>query len=96
MVRMFGSSTSVELGQLAGRLAVARQLVAQAAAGEERQLQLLLQVVLPQLLVGDPSQALPEAALGLLVVDVVQVAAQLREQVRHGRAEPGGGRGRRW
>ena len=52
----------LELGQDRRRLAVARELAAQAAAREVGELALLAEVRLPQVAAGDPLEALPEAA----------------------------------
>ena len=61
IVRTSGSRASLELGQDRGRLAVAGELVAQPAPGEERELPLLADVRLPQLACRDALDALPEA-----------------------------------
>ena len=62
--------------QLTRWFAMSGELQAQPAPREQRQLQLLLHVGVPQALVRDPRQPLPEAVPGSLVVDAVEVCAQ--------------------
>ena len=71
------------------RLAVARELAAQPAPGEDRELELLALVGLPQILGRDVGELVPERPdLGLLV-EVVEVGVELAvERLAHRVAHP--------
>ena len=78
------------------RLAVAGELVAQPAPGEDRQLELLALVGAPQLGVGDARHPLPEAAPLGLRVEVVEVGLDVAPvERRPSRRRPRSARGRR-
>ena len=96
IVRIAGSSAVLELLEHRRRLAVAGELVAQPAAGEDRELELLALVGLPQLVAGIRVEPLPEAALLGLRVEVVEVGARVAlEQLAHRRRRPRSAGGRR-
>src|SRR6185436_15837925 len=63
----------LELGEDRGSLPVAGELIAQAPAGEDRQLALLAGVGLPELFGRDLVEPLPEAPAFTRLVDVVEV-----------------------
>ncbi len=80
----------LELLERRGRLAVAGELVAQAAAGEDRELELLALVGLPQLVRRDLGDALPEPPRRGLVVHRLEVGVRVPlEDVAHRLADPG-------
>ena len=80
----------LDLGEDRGRLAVARELAAQPAVDEDRQLPLLTQVGFPQLVARDARESLPEAVLTRPGVETVEVGVEMAgEQLQHGLADPG-------
>ncbi len=80
----------LELGEDRGSLPVAGELVAQAPAGEDRQLALLAGVGLPELLGRDLVEPLPEAPALTRLIDVVEVHIEVAlEQAGDRGADPG-------
>ena len=73
IVRMSGSSAASSGIEDDRRLAVAGELVAEPAAGEDRQLELLALMGLPQLVRRELVEPLPEAAAVAFRVEVVEV-----------------------
>ena len=80
----------LELAEDRRRLAVSGELVAQAPAGEDRELRLLALVRPPEVGIRDPPEALPEAAPLGLRVEVVEVRTEVAlVEVGHRATHPG-------
>ena len=88
---------ALDLGEHRRRLAVARELAAQPAPGEDRELALLAEVAVPQLAGRDAAEALPEAVLARTGVEGVEVGVEeARQQLVDRASRPRSARGRRW